>query len=172
MEICGDTASLCVVAVDMAKPPRDLPAEIVRFEGLAIEGLRNEWRRLYQTSPPKRLSRDILLRGITYRLQELAHGGLSKGMLRRLNSSTSEDLSSRRRRQPVSFKAGTRLIREWHGQTHTVVILDDGVEWRGQRYASLSVVAREITGARWSGPRFFGLKIGAGSRSDQVRPLE
>src|SRR6185312_6915510 len=102
----------------------------------------NKWRRLYQTSPPKRLSRDLLLRGITYRLQELTHGGLSKGTLRKLQSSTSESVSIGRRRRAAAFKAGTRLIREWHGQTHTVVILDEGVEWRGQRYASLSIVAR------------------------------
>lgn len=158
----------------MAKPSLDLAAEIVRLETLAIDALRNEWRRLYQTSPPKRLSRDILLRGITYRLQELTHGGLSKGALRRLQSSTSDGLFSRRRRRPVAFKAGTRLIREWHGKTHTVIILDDGVEWRGQRYASLSVVARQITGARWSGPRFFGLKTRADdtSSSSQVRHSE
>lgn len=158
----------------MAKPSLDLTAEIVRLEGLAIDGLRNEWRRLYQTSPPKRLSRDILLRGITYRLEELAHGGLSKGTLRKLQSSTRADLSSKRRRRPVSFKAGTRLIREWHGQTHTVIILDDGIEWRGQRYASLSVIARAITGARWSGPRFFGLTSGASdaASSTQVRRPE
>lgn len=58
------------------------------------------------------------------------------------------------------FKPGMRLVREWHGVTHTVVILEDGVEWRGKRYRSLSVVAREITGAHWSGPRFFGLTVG------------
>lgn len=160
-----------VAAAEMAKPSLDLPAEIARLEHLAIDGLRNEWRRLYQTSPPRRLSRDILLRGTAYRLQELAHGGLSKGTLRRLQSSTSEDLSNRKCRRPVSFKAGTRLIREWHGQTHTVIILEEGVEWQGQRYASLSVVAREITGARWSGPRFFGLRTGenAAAASDPVR---
>jgi Protein of unknown function (DUF2924) len=158
----------------MTKPPLDLSAEIARLESLTIDALRNEWRRLYRTSPPRRLSRDILLRGITYGLQELAHGGLSNGTLRKLQSSTSEGLLGRRRRRLVSFKAGTRLIREWHGQTHIVIILDDGVEWRGQRYASLSVVAREITGARWSGPRFFGLKTGAGagSSSGQERLLE
>ena len=157
----------------MAKPSLDLPAEIARLEGLAIDALRNEWRRLYQTSPPRRLSRDILLRGITYRLQELAHGGLSKSTLRKLQSSTSEGVSGAERRQSVPFKPGTRLIREWRGQTHTVVIRDDGVEWRGQRYPSLSVVAREITGAHWSGPRFFGLKTGASDASffGQVRQL-
>jgi hypothetical protein len=169
MESCGDIASSRIAAADMAKPALDISAEIARLEDLAIDALRNEWQRLYQTSPPKRLSRDILLRGITYRLQELAHAGLSKGTLRRLRSSISEDRSSRRRRRSVSFKAGTRLIREWHGQTHTVVILDEGVEWRGQRYPSLSVVAREITGAHWSGPRFFGLRTGASAASCSVR---
>jgi hypothetical protein len=155
------------------KPALELPAEIARLERLAIDRLRNEWRRLYQTSPPKRLSRDLLLRGIAYRLQERAHGGLSKGTLRRLHL-RSEDLSNRKHRRPASFKAGTRLIREWHGQTHTVIILEEGVEWQGQRYASLSLVAREITGARWSGPRFFGLRTGesAAADSDQVRHLE
>ena len=59
---------------------------------------------------------------------------------------------------PISLKLGTRLVREWRGVTHTVLIHADGIEWRGQRYRSLSVVAREITGARWSGPRFFGLR--------------
>lgn len=101
------------------------------------------------------------------------HGGLTKGTLRRLQSSL-EDLSNRTHRRAASFKAGTRLIREWHGQTHTVIILEKGVEWQGQRYASLSVVAREITGARWSGPRFFGLRTGdsAAAGSDQVRRVE
>ncbi len=56
------------------------------------------------------------------------------------------------------MKVGTRLVREWNGQTHTVLVHADGVEWRGKRYRSLSVVAREITGAHWSGPRFFGLE--------------
>lgn len=140
----------------MAKPPLDIAAEIARLEGLAKDTLREEWRRLHQTSPPKRLSRDILLRGITYKIQERAFGGLSKTIARKLRASG----AARRRPQPA-FKPGTRLVREWHGVTHTVVILADGVEWRGQRYRSLSVVAREITGAHWSGPRFFGLKARA-----------
>jgi Protein of unknown function (DUF2924) len=134
-------------------------AEIARVESLGIDELRQEWRRLHQTPPPNRLSRDILLRGITYKLQERAFGGLSKATLRKLRASAAR--SQARRRPPVSFKPGTRLVREWHGQTHTVVILGEGVEWQGERYRSLSVVAREITGTRWSGPRFFGLKAGA-----------
>ena len=142
----------------MAKSNLEIPAEVARLDSLALDQLREEWRRLYQTPPPKRLSRDILLRGITYKLQEKAFGGLPKSLLRKLQSADpGEAPPVPTRRARLSFKPGTRLVREWHGVTHTVVILADGVEWRGQRYRSLSVVAREITGAHWSGPRFFGL---------------
>ena len=145
----------------MAKPALDIVAEIARLERFAIDRLREEWRRLHQTPPPRRLSRDIMRRGITYKMQENAFGGLPKSILRKLQSIGSVDaLQTAKRRPRPSFKPGTRLVREWHGVTHTVVVLTDGVEWRGQRYRSLSVVAREITGAHWSGPRFFGLKTG------------
>ena len=146
----------------MAKPFLDITAEIARLEPLTLDELREQWLRLHQTPPPKRLSRDILLRGITYKLQEEAVGGLSKAILRKLQTTGHCEASSAAKRRPrPSFKPGTRLVREWHGVTHTVVILANGVEWRGQRYRSLSIVAREITGAHWSGPRFFGLKGGA-----------
>jgi Protein of unknown function (DUF2924) len=133
-------------------------AEIARLESLALGDLRQEWQRLNQTPPPKRLSRDILLRGITYKLQEDTFGGLSKSILRKLQSTgPCEASSSAKHRLRPSFKPGTRLVREWNGVSHTVIILADGIEWRGQRFRSLSIVAREITGAHWSGPRFFGL---------------
>jgi len=142
----------------MAKPADDFGAEITRLEQLTLESLREEWRRLHQTPPPKRLSRDILLRGITFKMQESAFGGWSKVLGRNLQASGPSTTSPSAERSPrVSFKPGTRLVREWHGVTHTVVVLENGVEWRGKRYRSLSVVAREITGAHWSGPRFFGL---------------
>ena len=147
----------------MAKSAVDFAAELARLDCLASLGLRQEWRRLHQTPPPKRLSRDILLRGLAYKIQERALGGLSKSTMRKLQASNLDGpvTSKSRSRQRTSYKPGTRLVRDWHGVTHTVVILAEGVEWRGQRYRSLSVVAREITGARWSGPRFFGLKEGA-----------
>jgi hypothetical protein len=142
----------------MAKPTLDIAIEFGRLDNLTIDQLREEWRRLYQTPPPKRLSRDILLRGITYKLQENAFGGLPKSILRKLQSPEPDESPPVPTRRPrLSFKPGTHLIREWHGVTHTVVILANGVEWRGQRYRSLSVVASEITGAHWSGPRFFGI---------------
>ena len=142
----------------MAKPAVDIAAEVLQLESLPLDRLREHWRRLHQTPPPKRLSRDILLRGLAYKMQETAFGGLSKAILRKLQTSAPSEASPVKKRRPrPSFKSGTRLVREWHGVTHTVVILADGVEWRGQRYRSLSVVAREITGAHWSGPQFFGI---------------
>jgi hypothetical protein len=109
--------------------------------------------------PPKSLSRDLLLRGITYKIQERASGGLSKSVLRKLTGAGPDATSDDHRRVTprTTVKPGTRLVREWNGQTHTVLVHADGVEWRDKRYRSLSVVAREITGAHWSGPRFFGL---------------
>jgi len=136
----------------------DVAAELSRLEGLTNFELRSEWRRLHGMQPPKSLSRDLLLRGITYKIQERALGGLSKSVLRRLIGETPEaPQGAARKASPAVVKPGTRLVREWNGQTHTVLVHRDGVEWRGKRYRSLSVVAREITGAHWSGPRFFGL---------------
>jgi Protein of unknown function (DUF2924) len=142
----------------MAKKILDIASEIARLEHLPVDELRDEWRRLHQMPPPNRLSRDILLRGISYHYQERAFGGLSKSTLRKLSVPEAIALPSKApRRAAVSLKPGTRLIREWHGQSHTVVILINGVEWQGRHYRSLSIVAREISGAHWSGPRFFGL---------------
>lgn len=146
----------------MARSAIDIASELARLDGLTMLELRQEWRRLYQTPPPARLSRDILLRGIAYKLQESVLGGLSKSMLRKLQGSSSDGPASvEKRRQRVSFKPGTRLVREWRGVTHTVAILPDALSGAAGVYKSLSVVAREITGAHWSGPRFFGLKAGA-----------
>jgi hypothetical protein len=141
----------------------DIPAEIGRLEGLTIFELRQEWRRVEckfeRRSPPMRLSRDLLVRAIVYRLQERALGGLSGAAVKRLRTAAggSNATGEGRSRTAASIRPGTLLVREWRGVTHRVVILADGVEWRGRRYESLTLVAREITGAHWSGPRFFGL---------------
>jgi hypothetical protein len=145
---------------DMNKAAIDVAQALVRLSEVTIFELRGEWRRLHRMPPPMRLSRDLLVRGITYKLQERAYGGLSMATARKLEQAGADPLSrsAAKPTPPISLKSGTRLVREWRGVTHTVLIHVDGIEWRGQRYRSLSVVAREITGARWSGPRFFGLK--------------
>jgi hypothetical protein len=148
------TASKRGARADMDKPAIDVAKELARLSALTIFELRGEWRRLHRTPPPMRLSRDLLTRGITYKLQERAYGGLSKATARTLEQATAGPPScgAVTPTPPISLKPGTRLVREWRGVTHTVLIRAD------QRYRSLSLVARKITGARWSGPRFFGLR--------------
>src|ERR1700730_16483957 len=133
---------------------------LTRLSALTIFELRGEWRRLHRMPPPMRLSRHLLIRGVTYKLQGRADGALSKAAARKLEQAAAGPRShgAAKPTQPISLRPGTRLVREWHGVTHTALIHADGIEWRGQRYRSLSVVARKITGARWSGPRFFGLR--------------
>jgi hypothetical protein len=120
--------------------------------------LRKEWRRLYRSQPP-RLSRDLLLRAIAYRVQELRYGGLSKATRRKLaalgKARRSDDDIGLADTQRI--RAGARLVREWNGRTHTVTAEEEGFTYAGRNYRSLTAIARDITGARWSGPRFFGL---------------
>jgi hypothetical protein len=125
---------------------------------LSLGHLRLEWRRLFRAEPP-RLSRDIMIRAIAYRLQEIAEGGLSKVTQRRLTILANQ-LETDGRIAPLPgsrIKPGSRLIREWHGRTHTVCVTDEGFEFQGKTYRSLTQIAFDVTGAKWSGPRFFGL---------------
>lgn len=125
---------------------------------LSRDELRKDWRRLYRMQPP-RLSRDLLVRAIAYRIQELRCGGLSKATSRKL-AALVEGRRSDGETAPEGaqrIRAGARLVREWNGRTHTVTVEEEGFTYAGRDYRSLSAIAREITGARWSGPRFFGL---------------
>ncbi len=144
----------------MAKASIDIAEELARLSAATIFELRGEWRRLHRIPPPMRLSRDLLMRGITYKLQERRLSGLSKSLLRKLEGPNigSEPSNAKKLPPPIFLKAGTRLIREWRGVTHTVLVHADGFEWNGRRYRSLTLIARKITGAHWSGPRFFGLR--------------
>jgi hypothetical protein len=104
-----------------------------------------------------------LFRAVAYRLQEQAFGGLKPSTRRQLARVAEETAGGNSPKKPRSRKAGTGtiLVREWQGNAHRVTVLDDGVAFNGKRYRSLSEVAREITGSRWSGPRFFGLRLPA-----------
>ena len=137
----------------------DLKEGVGALEQLTYAELQAEWRRLYRSQPPKKISRDLLELAIAWKLQEKALGGLSGAAKRQLGTlaqtlSTGGEIAKPR---TVAIKRGARLVREWNGETHDVVVLKDGFQWRGQHWRSLSAIAREITGTRWSGPRFFGL---------------
>jgi hypothetical protein len=136
----------------------ELARMLEALSDLSPDELRKEWRRLYRTQPP-RLSRDLLARAIAYRIQELRYGGLSKGTSRKLAALVQARWSDAETppQGTQRIRAGARLVREWNGRTHTVTVEEEGFTYAGRNYRSLSAIAREITGARWSGPRFFGL---------------
>jgi hypothetical protein len=132
--------------------------QITLLNELTAQQLRDEWRRLYRGQPP-RLSRDLLIRTIAYRMQELAYGGLSKATQRKL-AVLSKELKLKGAvvvTPSLSLRPGARLVREWHGRTHTVIVTENGFEYAGEVFPSLTKIAHAITGAHWSGPRFFGL---------------
>ena len=120
--------------------------------------LRSEWRRVYRASPPP-LTPDLLLRGIAYRLQERVYGGIPPKTVKAIRRLAEQ--AARTAADPVArvqVRPGTRLVRSWNGMTYSVLVTDDGFMLGARRFASLSHVARAITGAHWSGPRFFGVK--------------
>jgi Protein of unknown function (DUF2924) len=142
-----------------------------RLLTLDIGELRQQWRGLYKTQAPRHFSRELLVRAVAFRMQELSRGGLRpepQRQLRRIAQQFKEagDATMRAR---AELKPGTRLMREWQGRTYDVLVLDDGFSWQGTRYRSLSAIARQITGTAWSGPLFFGLKqnLSTSGRSSQ-----
>jgi hypothetical protein len=143
----------------MLNPP-DLTAEIENLKELPMPQLRKRWNRNFNTSVPKGFSRDLIIRSLTYKIQEGAHGGLNQATKRKLRTFAKQLEADDTAAFDIgpNLKPGTKLVREWQGQRHTVTVLENGFEYSGDRYGSLSMIARKITGTRWSGPRFFGLK--------------
>ena len=134
-----------------------LSVELGRLATMKPAELRSRWREVYRNGAPD-IGPDLLRRGIAYRLQERGQGTLT--------GSTRRDIERQIKRLgkddggsviAPSLKPGTRLVRSWRGKMHQVLVLDGGFEFDGRRYASLTQIAGDITGAHWSGPRFFGL---------------
>ncbi|MDX2035053.1 MAG: DUF2924 domain-containing protein [Isosphaeraceae bacterium] len=136
-----------------------LNADLKALPDLPREELKRRWLDLYGTPCPVQISRRLLTRALAYRMQENVYGGLDKITLRKLEKAASALAAGRPVGPPDSkIKPGVRLVREWHGTLHEVTVLEQGVQYWNKVWPSLSAVAREITGVRWSGPRFFGLK--------------
>ena len=137
-----------------------IAAQVAALPKTPTAELKQKWRELYGKEPPG-FSRSYLISRLAYRVQELAFGGLKPATRTRLDA-LADGLDPKTVRQRVLDRpvAGARLIRQWQGAEHHVVVLADGFEWQGRRYQSLSAVARAITGTRWNGPAFFGLRSG------------
>ncbi len=139
---------------------KTLTEQVAGLEILSTADLRARWQRAYEQPAPKHASRDLLLRAVAYRLQEQAEDGLSRTALRRLAKLAGLNGGGPQPTPPpaLRLKPGSRLVRGWRGKVHQVTVIEEGFDYCGTRYGSLSQIARIITGARWSGPLFFGLR--------------
>ncbi len=138
-----------------------IPARLAALKTAPVTTLKQQWRDLFATEPPP-FNRRYLESRLAYRIQELAYGGLKPETVRRLEE-LGEDLYGSGKKKPrnrAELKpiAGTRLVRDWQGVEQVVTVTQDGFEWQGRPYQSLSAIARAITGTRWNGWVFFGLK--------------
>jgi Protein of unknown function (DUF2924) len=144
-------------------PPRlvdtaSVEAEIARVRTLSGPALRRRWQAVFGRPHPQHLTADLLRRMIANRIQEEAFGTLDRATLKLLDGLARRDRSRRAER---NLKIGTVLVRDYQGRRHTVTVEPEGYVWEAQPYASLSAIARAITGTAWSGPRFFALKSDA-----------
>jgi hypothetical protein len=131
-----------------------------RLPELNLGELRQQWRTLYKAEASPHLSRELLVRAVAYRKQEVTLGGLRPERQRQLRQIAQQfkQTGAANIRARHELKPGTRLVREWQGRTYEVLVLDDGFSWQDTHHRSLSALARKITGTAWSGPLFFGLK--------------
>jgi len=138
----------------------NIPDQIANLRTLSRQQLLDLWQKLYRRAAPNGIRRELMVPFLAYRIQENAYGGLKpavrnelRRMARRLENPTAAT-------EPLlrpKIKVGTRIIRQWRGETHEVSVTQSGYEYRGSSHRSLSEIARKITGTRWSGPAFFGL---------------
>jgi hypothetical protein len=144
---------------------RTIEAEIAQLRDLGLEGIRARWRAAFRREPPVHLPKHLLFAMVAYQLQAEAMGDLDAEAVRflqridqapsRADATPVAEQFEQRRRQ---LSPGTVLTREWNGQHHRVMVLDDSFAWEGGTYKSLSEIAKAITGTKWNGPRFFGLR--------------
>jgi hypothetical protein len=150
-----------------AKAPESssVEAEIARLRGLGVQGLRARWRTSFRTDAPPHLARHFLFAILAYRLQAETMGDLDAATVRFLkhvdfapSKQAAIPLTQAFEQRTRDLSPGTILTREWGGQHHRVTVLDQGFVWEGRTYSSLSKIAKAITGTKWNGPRFFGLR--------------
>jgi hypothetical protein len=151
--------------------PEKLTQDLKDLGTRGDDALKEHWRSLYGTDAPRKIHRSLLISAIAYRMQENALGALKPSVRRHLTRVASNAADSRQAPGYPSLgpKAGTVLVRDWGGVTHQVKVLKDGIIFGSKRYKSLSEVAHVITGSRWSGPLFFGLKAAAKEQTHGTR---
>jgi hypothetical protein len=138
----------------------EIEQDLAKLPLTPIQQLRLRWRAAFRNEPPAAFGPDLLRRSIAQRMQEQHYGGLSPSARRQLDqiAKARKGTPSGRILLPKRIKPGAVLVRTWNDKSHRVMVLDDGFAYEGRSYASLSEIAREITGTRWNGPKFFGLR--------------
>lgn len=152
----------------IARAKRQQPSlndEIAHLRDLDLQVLRTRWRGVFQGPPPEHLPRHLLIGMLAYRLQAQAYGDLDSATIRLLKQIGSGGfhvdavgLTAEHEQRRANIKPGTILVREWNGKPQRVMVVDAGFAWNGKTYDSLSKIAFAITGTKWNGPRFFGLR--------------
>jgi hypothetical protein len=147
----------------------EISTKLQELQCLPKPELRALWQELFAKSAHPKLRRNLMIPILAYRMQEQAYGGLKPSTRRRLQKLALELKQNREAPFPLTpqLKSGTKLLRQFQGEMHEVLVADEGLEYRGKRYESLSEIARQITGTRWSGPLFFGVKQSQKARSAQ-----
>jgi hypothetical protein len=137
----------------------DITEQIQQLPSLRMDQLIPIWTQHFHSPPPETLRKELMVPFLSYRIQEKAFGGLSLHARNRLKQiAAGLAKGPRRTQQAVSPEEGTRILRQWHGEMHEVRCTDDRLFYRGEKYSSLSKIAFVITGTKWSGPAFFGVK--------------
>jgi hypothetical protein len=138
----------------------EIAGRITELPGLSKAELLLIWQENFGEPAPPHLRKELMVPMLAYRIQERAYGGLSQRVGKRLKeiARSLEAEKATRKKLRFTLRPGTRLVRSWQGVLHEVKVLDSGYEYKGKSYASLSIIARAITGTRWSGPLFFGTK--------------
>lgn len=147
-------------SVTVAMEQQALTESVQSLAQLTAAALRALWPRWFKRPPPARLRRDLLVRALAYRMQERSQGGLTPATRKQLRvlAEAGKSRSTMTAGESPRVTPGTQLIREWRNERHQVTVETGGFVYRGQRYRTLSEIARRITGTRWSGPVFFGVK--------------
>lgn len=143
----------------------DLEVAIRSLEDQPLNALKGGWEKAFGAPPPRGTSRKLMTRALAHNLQVKAFGGLGKSSRKKLLKKIPPKEATRTIRSS-KLPVGTRLMREWNGTHHRVDVTEDGLHWNGRTWSSLSVIAREITGTRWNGPLFFGLRTPGGKRGE------
>lgn len=138
-------------------PQPTVLAQVAALSGLELTALRDEWRTLFGTEPPG-YGKELMRRRLIYRIQELAYGGLPDAVRTTLGAIYAKTKPKPKNKDGIPI-AGSVIIREWGGVRHEVTVLSDGFEYRGQKWRSLTQIAKTITGTQWNGPMFFGLRV-------------